>query len=198
MEQREKNENKTIACIFFDCFGVILDEVAPIWMSERFPEEKAAELLSTLIRSGDLGLIREREIFEKLGELSGEDPADVRRAWAFEPRQRRDVIDMIKSLRGRYKTVLLSNALENIVENNLGEELGEMFDDVIISNRIGMAKPDANIFEYAVKKAGVPAGRCLFTDDNPVNVAAAEKSGINGIVFRSSAQFLSELEKFRL
>lgn len=190
--------NKNIDCIFFDCFGVILDEIAPQWLASKFSPEEAQRINKTVIRDGDLGKYSEKEIFEKLSELSGEPAEEIRQDWGFSPRQHADVIAMITELRRSCRTVLLSNALENIVENNLGDKLGEMFDDVIISNRIGMAKPDSDIFRYAIEKSGTDAGRCVFTDDNPVNVDAAEKEGIHGIVFTSAESFLEELKKINL
>lgn len=188
------NKNSNIDCIFFDCFGVILDEVSPQWLAAHFPPERAAELNRTVIRNGDLGNFTETEIFKKLSELSGEPAEEIRQEWAFAPRQRANVIKMISELRKSYKTVLLSNALPHIVENNLGDKLNTMFDEVIISYKIGMAKPDADIFQYAIEKAGIPADRCVFTDDNPNNIVAAEKEGIHGIVFTDAEAFLTRLE----
>jgi FMN phosphatase YigB (HAD superfamily) len=41
----------------------------------------------------------------------------------------------------------------------------------------------------------LPAEECVFTDDKKINVEAAEKLGMHGIVFQSPEQLKKELVK---
>jgi FMN phosphatase YigB (HAD superfamily) len=44
----------------------------------------------------------------------------------------------------------------------------------------------------------LPAEECVFTDDKKINVEAAEKLGMHGIVFQSPEQLRKELIKLGL
>ena len=53
---------------------------------------------------------------------------------------------------------------------------------MIDSCEVGLRKPSPAIFELTVERLGVPAfERCLFLDDFPWNVAAAEALGFQTI-----------------
>ena len=56
-------------------------------------------------------------------------------------------------------------------------------DPLLLSGRIGLAKPDPRLFEHALAALALPAGEVLFVDDRDENVAAAESVGMAGHVF---------------
>ncbi|WP_182113947.1 MULTISPECIES: HAD-IA family hydrolase [unclassified Actinotalea] len=60
-------------------------------------------------------------------------------------------------------------------------------EDVLVSGREGLAKPDPRIFALAVTRFGLDAGRTLFVDDSPANVAAAGRAGLRAHHFTSHA-----------
>ncbi len=47
-----------------------------------------------------------------------------------------------------------------------GAELADYFDPIIISSEVNCKKPDAEIFELALERAGVSADQCLYVGDN--------------------------------
>jgi putative hydrolase of the HAD superfamily len=59
-------------------------------------------------------------------------------------------------------------------------ELGyaAIFDPLIISAEIGVAKPDPRFFETAVQRIGLPAEQVLFVDDMLPNVEGARSVGL--------------------
>ena len=57
----------------------------------------------------------------------------------------------------------------------------KMFNDIIISGKIGIVKPDHIIFEKAISKFGIEVSDAVFIDDVIENVQAAEKIGIESI-----------------
>jgi glucose-1-phosphatase len=61
------------------------------------------------------------------------------------------------------------------------------FRKVFVSSTIGLRKPDAAAFEFVIREIGVPAGRIVFFDDNPDNVAGARACGLQGVDVRSHA-----------
>jgi 2-haloacid dehalogenase len=72
------------------------------------------------------------------------------------------------------------------------------FDDVILSGRLGVSKPDARIFAAALERAGRAAEQCVFIDDSGANVAAARQLGIDAIHFVSPAALREELTRRRI
>ena len=56
-------------------------------------------------------------------------------------------------------------------------EVLSMFDDIVISGDVGIAKPDPAIFALAARRFGVAPGRTLFVDDRADNIAAAAAGG---------------------
>ena len=51
-------------------------------------------------------------------------------------------------------------------------------DDIFASHRLGMSKPDAEIFEHVIAVLGIAPARILFVDDNEANVEAAHRQGM--------------------
>ena len=60
-----------------------------------------------------------------------------------------------------------------------------LFDDIVCSAEVGMAKPDPAVFELACRRLDVPPAECLFVDDFDVNVKAARDVGMAAVLFRS-------------
>lgn len=56
-------------------------------------------------------------------------------------------------------------------------------EDVLVSGREGVAKPDPRIFALAVERFRLDPSRTLFTDDAPVNVEAAAHAGLRAELF---------------
>ena len=58
-----------------------------------------------------------------------------------------------------------------------------MFDGIVVSSDIKLIKPDMRIYEYLLDKYRLTPGECLFIDDRADNAAAAEKTGMQALVF---------------
>jgi 2-haloacid dehalogenase len=67
------------------------------------------------------------------------------------------------------------------------------FDGLVISGRIGLAKPDPRIYRHLLEAHGLAAGEVLFVDDRAPNVEAAGALGIEGLLFEGSALLRAEL-----
>lgn len=66
-----------------------------------------------------------------------------------------------------------------------------MLQDVLVSGRVGLAKPDPAIFRLLVREYGLDPARTLFVDDSAANVDAAALVGLLTHLF-STAQLLRE------
>ncbi len=106
----------------------------------------------------------------------------------------RELVEYIQSLRPQFKTGLLSNAWPDTRDYLAQNSLIEAFDVVIISAEVGVMKPDPAIFELALKQLEVTPPEAVLIDDTNLNVEAAQKFGMRGILFRDPRQMRSELK----
>lgn len=73
-----------------------------------------------------------------------------------------------------------------------------LFDEIIVSGEIRIAKPDPRIFDVLLAHAGRPASNCIFIDDAAANITAAKSLGFQTIHFQSPDQLLEELTALRI
>jgi putative hydrolase of the HAD superfamily len=78
---------------------------------------------------------------------------------------------------------IVSNGMESS-RRALARHLGfdRLVRMLVSSERAGVRKPDAGIFQLAAAELGVPAGRCWFVGDHPVNdVAGSHAAGMRAV-----------------
>ena len=94
-------------------------------------------------------------------------------------------IDLIRRLHPTYKTAVLSNA-DNTLITRLRDAHGifDLFDEIVVSADVGMAKPEPKIYVLAAQRLGLPPAECVFIDDLEGNVDAARAAGMHAIHFR--------------
>ena len=81
-----------------------------------------------------------------------------------------------------YRTGLLSNYTDNA--RHLWREVYpfiHLFDGVIISAEVGLAKPDPLIYQRAAEAVGVAVAEALFIDDFSENIEGARQAGMAAI-----------------
>ncbi len=71
-------------------------------------------------------------------------------------------------------------------------------DPIIFSGELKLLKPDPAIYQACLAKIPGDPGETLFIDDREVNISAAHKLGMNGIVFKSVDQLHDELRPYGL
>lgn len=69
----------------------------------------------------------------------------------------------------------------------------DWLDGYVISGQEHCKKPDEKIYRILLDRFSLKPDECLFIDDNPQNVAAAEALGIHGLVFTSVEQLKMDL-----
>ena len=107
----------------------------------------------------------------------------------------RTLVEYIRSLRGKYKTGLISNAWGDLRDFIVREKFADAFDEMIISAEVGAMKPDPKIFQIALEQFGVKPKEAVFVDDFLVNIEGCEKVGIKGIHFKDAESTLKQLKK---
>ena len=195
----------TIRAVIFDFGGVLLRT------EDQFPRQQLATRL---------GLPKEKlyyQIFESesahqamVGKLSaeahweavrlalgiGEDVFSEARTefWAGD-RLDQDLIEYVRRLRPRYKTALLSNAWDDLrgyIQSTW--DIGDVFDEMVISAEVGVAKPDARIYRVALDRLGVLPGEAVFVDDFIENIESARALGLKTVHFQGSQRMYADLD----
>ena len=63
--------------VFFDFFGVISCEIAPIWFRRHFDDKEADQIKKDIVSLGDIGIIDEDETYRRIYELIHPETSDL-------------------------------------------------------------------------------------------------------------------------
>jgi putative hydrolase of the HAD superfamily len=90
------------------------------------------------------------------------------------------MLDAVEELRDRGLRCAIATNQHRERAVYMHRELGyeRLFDPLVVSAEIGVAKPDPAYFRRAVELLGMPAGQVLFVDDVAENVASARSVGL--------------------
>lgn len=159
-----------------------------------------------LARVGD---ITEDEFWQRVGPKLGLSlPAQIlafQQVYSDQDKARLEMrlVELARQLREHYQVALLSNAtdrLEHFLEDELS--IAGLFDLVINSARVGLAKPDPAIYELTLGQLGVAPQEAIFVDDQTHNVTGAARLGIHAIHHvtyeRTAAQIRALLDEHPL
>ncbi|MCM1530700.1 MAG: HAD family phosphatase [Bacteroides sp.] len=97
-------------------------------------------------------------------------------------------LQCIRRVKDHYTTCLLSNTNElhidyvNRLQTSFEGGFESLFSKIYLSCRMGLSKPDPEIYRAMVRDLGIPAQRCLFIDDRVENIESARAQGLKGIL----------------
>ena len=107
-----------------------------------------------------------------------------------------ELVDYIRTLKGNFRTGLLSNAFSNlrqVIQETW--QIEDAFDAIVISAEEGLIKPDPRIYQVALDRLGVKPWEAVFIDDMLQNVEAALHLGMHAIHFRTPDQSRNEVSR---
>lgn len=197
--------------IIFDLGGVILDidfertqkafvELGIGNIKELFGLGHAA----SFFKDHESGKISDEEFLDSIRKLAKNSLSDddAQSAWnSLLIRFPAENIDLLKRLKAKYRLFLLSNtnaihvaAFTRLYKDSFRNGLFEdLFEKVYYSHKVGLRKPDKEIYEHVIRDNGLVPGETLFIDDALVNVEAAIDAGLRAIHLRPGMA-LSHLE----
>lgn len=157
----------------------------PLWVQYQNGDISASELQQT----------RFREWAKKLKTTEQQLNDDYMQAMADICEVLPGTTSLIHSLNGRVKLGIITNgftALQKIRLEKTG--LADYFDLLVISEQVGVAKPDRRIFEYSLEKMGNPAPTSvLMVGDNPQSdILGGINAGLDTCWFNHQNQLLPE------
>ncbi len=106
------------------------------------------------------------------------------RTYVYEPKYilLPDVRDLLIRLKEQnYKTGIISDTWPSTEQRLEFYGIAHLFDCASYSYQLGVFKPDPKLYHDALEKIGLPAEQCIFVDDLPGNLEAAEKLGIHPV-----------------
>jgi HAD superfamily hydrolase (TIGR01509 family) len=97
--------------------------------------------------------------------------------------------DVLRALRSRFKIAMITNwDHAPRIPKLLSElEIDEYFEEVVISDEVGVAKPDPAIFHVALEKTGLEPSEVAYVGDSPEDVQGSQAAGVHPILIRRDA-----------
>jgi putative hydrolase of the HAD superfamily len=168
-----------------------LDAGAFVRVLREDPEGRAA------FHAAECGKIPQRDFEVIMGRLLGLPDSGLLAAALSDLEPRPVIMDLVKRARAAgLKTAALSNSWgTGDYDPYAGWSLDELFDAVVISDRVGLRKPDPAVYELTASKIGLPPGDCLFVDDTEANLPAARELGMGTLFFTGADGEAAEIER---
>jgi len=160
--------------------------------------------LTNLLFAGEVwwavstGKITAKEYWQQVIQALGDQPLPAalepfqHNPFAYEELNQR-MIAVARRLRKSYRTALLSNATLYLDTLLADHNLTDIFDVIVNSARVGLRKPDPQIYRLTLDRIGLAPAQCLFVDDKERNTLVAQALGMEAIVFRSAADLMRRL-----
>ncbi|PND40051.1 HAD family phosphatase [Paucibacter aquatile] len=196
--------------IVFDFGGVLFRWHPPSLLARVWPhrvadaaqgEALAAEFFENYAGAWgafDQGLIDAPTVIERISARTGWPPEEVAQVVAAVPDELQlqpGTVALIEGLKqAGHRLFFLSNMPAPLADHlERSHPLHQWFEQGVFSGRVQVVKPGVEIFELACRQFGVEPESCLFLDDHPVNIAAAQALGWQTLLFRSAEQASQEL-----
>lgn len=196
--------------IIFDLGGVIINldtqrtiqefnKLSRVPFEEVYSQSNQLELFNLF----DKGQISDFDFFSQLRKHIGYEGPEIDLLFAWNamlgdvPEHR---LDLLVEMKQNYSTFLLSNTCEphiNAFEHDLYQDHGvknfnDYFDEVYYSCRMGMRKPDKEIFDFVLQANNLDPEETVFIDDSIQHVKGAGACGIKAYLLPKNME-VSEL-----
>ena len=143
----------------------------------------------------ELGRIRQREFELRLGKLLGVSDNNLTARICADLQPCEPMLALVERIRAAgIKTALLSNSWgAGDYDIYHDYDLQRLFDAIVISDQVGLAKPHPAIYELTVDKMGILATDCVFADDVPLNLEPAGALGMTTVLVDEPADAVPEI-----
>jgi epoxide hydrolase-like predicted phosphatase len=185
-----------IKAIIFDCFGVLVTSSYEPFKAQYLQNDpdliKKFMQVENRSSRGEISL-EQAEI--EFAEIAGVSFQETSSFLQDNPRNVLLLRYIHQELKGRYKIAMLSNIADDRIHELFIENDIELFDDMVLSYQVGLAKPDRQIYELAAERLMLKPEECVFVDDNSYYCDGARHAGMSTVLYDNFKQMKSELEK---
>jgi epoxide hydrolase-like predicted phosphatase len=194
--------------IIFDLGNVLLSFNPQEYMKTKIKEENIEKLYKAIFQSEewlmlDRGTIEENIAIENIISRNKDYSEDIKlvfKDWYSILIPISETVEVLKSLKEKgYNIYYLSNfhhlAFKDVTNKN---EFFNLFDGGIVSYEEKLLKPEEEIYNLLLKRYNLKPEETIFADDTKVNVEAANKLGITGLVFENTEKFKADLRELNV
>jgi len=180
-----------IKAILFDMVGVLLFKKKGYIPKIR--EELNAEKIEKLYNNVD-----DKKLLLDIKNKLGLTDKEIKKALTRIPEKYEkfeELWDLLPALKKRYKLAVINNG--NSLANKYWRKKFDfsIFDEFIVSAKIGIKKPDPKIYLFVCKKLKVKPEECLFLDDRKENITTAKNLKMKTLWCESKKSLLNYFDK---
>lgn len=196
-----------IKAVIFDMGGVVCSSVGSEQVYDFLAEKLALTKKEIMSQLNDL----EREYQQNKitrGELVSTFLARIKKVGHLNPKGfylegyeksspiQEEVMELARQLKTKYKVGMLTNVINEHYRVHKKRGDYECFEEYLVaSNKVGMRKPNKEIYLYTLKKMGIEPQEALFIDDKERNLETACKLGMKVILAKNPKQVVADVEK---
>jgi putative hydrolase of the HAD superfamily len=194
-----------IKAIIFDYGGILTSAERLRYFAEdtaekyKFSEKLFVDSFFEDWRKAITGQISSEDFWNRLSALLNIEPKTLHDEFQAYFPFNEEVLAFIKTLKKKHKLALLSNSLEDTLEERIEKyNLHDVFDVIVASYNTGIAKPEHEIYKKVLQKLKVKADECIYIDDSKRNLPPAEELGMKIILYRDLRQLKQELQALKV
>lgn len=90
-----------------------------------------------------------------------------------------DVFNVLNVLKNKYSLAIVSNHYPWLMDYLRTSGLAPYFESIVISDIVGVAKPDIRIMQIALNELVLEAKNCLYVGDQPFDVLCSKQIGMD-------------------
>lgn len=183
-----------IKALIFDCFGVFYTDPVFAYMRDPATPPEKAESLHTLDKQAAVGALDKPGFVTQAASLLGISESEAEQRFFQSSERNEPLVELAKELRRNYKVAMLSNIGGDMMDGFFtSEERQQLFDAVILSGDVKMAKPDRAIFELACERLGVELSEAVMIDDMQTTCDIVKTFGMQSVCYKNLDQCKAEL-----
>jgi len=190
--------------IFFDWSGVIADDSGDEFIDQLFrsvgaTDNQIKEIIGTHFVDFLSGTVSETEFWNNLKinyRLNITEPTSKK----FEKWRglvaNKDILELAGEAKARgFRIAVLTNIVEPVYDIIKRNGYYGLFDGVISSCKVGLVKPQKEIYELALKRFNTTAQQSIFIDDKQSNLETAARMGFKTILAESPDRIIREVRE---
>ncbi|MGH4014400.1 MAG: HAD family hydrolase, partial [Pseudonocardiaceae bacterium] len=172
----------------------VRDGLPPDALEKIFTVDQGAQGTLVELERGQIG---QAEFVAHLAPALGVDPDGLLERMTADLRSEPLVVEAVAALRSRgIKVAVLSNSWGSTPFDPYARfQLGKHYDVVMISDQVGLRKPDPEIFGLVLERLALPGEQCVFVDDVARYLSPARALGMATIHATDPATTIAELER---
>lgn len=190
--------------IFFDWSGAIADDTGDQFIWQMFKnvgasDDQIPEIICNHFNRLMIGQISESELWNCLkNEYGLHTPLSASgefKKWHGLVANE-EILNYVKKLKqAGYQVAVLSNIVEPVYEIIKSMGYYDMFDEAIVSCKVGYMKPQKEIYYLALDMLETTAHQSILIDDKQLNLDSAKEIGFETILAENSGQIIRDIQK---